>query len=192
MNSLKEMNPLLGKFIADVAQLVKEEKDEQIVTKKVAKRMEQFLDEKAVIPEAFKQPNPDKYTLYPLYIAPDNSFSIASAVWDVGQSTPVHDHGTWGVIGIVQGKEDEVHYEVSTKGEPLKKLMHRELHTGDVAVCCTSDQDVHQVSCASQVPCVGIHVYGGNIGEMKRHVYHPKTSEKRAVVTAWDPVPTSH
>ena len=168
MNSLKEMNPLLGKFIADVAQLVKEEKDEQIVTKKVAKRMEQFLDEKAVIPEAFKQPNPDKYTLYPLYIAPDNSFSIASAVWDVG------------------------HYEVSTKGEPLKKLMHRELHTGDVAVCCTSDQDVHQVSCASQVPCVGIHVYGGNIGEMKRHVYHPKTSEKRAVVTAWDPVPTSH
>lgn len=187
---MKEMNPLLGKFVEDVAKLVKVEKDEQIVTQKIAKRMEQLLREGDAIPEAFKQPNPHKYTLYPLYIAPDNSFSIASAVWDVGQSTPVHDHGTWGVIGIAQGKEDEVHYELSKNGGPLKKIMHRELHAGEVAVCCTSDQDVHQVSCASQVPCVGIHVYGGNIGEIKRHVYQPNTSEKKAVVTAWDPVPS--
>lgn len=186
---MQGMNPLLEIFIEDVARLVKDEKEEEIVTKKVAERMRELLKEEDVIPEQFKLPNLDKYTLYPLYISPDNCFSIASAVWDVGQLTPVHDHGTWGVIGIIQGKEDKVHYEVSSNGGPLKKLMHRELRTGDVAICCTSEQDVHQVSCASQVPCVGIHVYGGNIGELKRHVYDPETSEKNAIITAWDPVP---
>ena len=69
--------------------------------------------------------------------------------------------------------------------------MHRELHTGDVAVCCTSDQDVHEVACASNVPTVGIHVYGGNIGELERHVYDKTTGEEKTVVTAWDPVPAS-
>ena len=39
------------------------------------------------------------------------AFSIASAVWNVGQGTPVHGHETWGVVGIYCGVEVETRYE---------------------------------------------------------------------------------
>lgn len=188
MMALEEMHPRLREFIAFVNQVVKEQASESETTRKIAERLTELIKLEGVFPDAFKQPNPDKYTLYPVYIAPDDSFSIAAAVWDVGQKTPIHDHGTWGVIGLIQGEEIEVHYDVHAPGGP-KKIMERTLREGEVIVCCTSDRDVHEVACASDVPCVGIHVYGANIGAIERHVYDKATGEPRTVVTAWDPVP---
>lgn len=187
---VENMDPRLKSFIASIDQIVKTETDEQVITSKVAEEMKALMKHEGIIPEAYRKPNPTKYTLYPLYVAPDNSFSIASAVWDVGQSTPVHDHRTWGVIGIVQGEEYEAHYDFSPNTKPTK-VMERHLRKGDVAVCCTSDQDVHKVSCASSEPCVGIHVYGGNIGEIERGMYDLETGEVKTIVTSWDPVPTA-
>ena len=183
-----ELHPALKTFINGIEQVVEQGETEEVTTEKVAALMGKFLQEPAAIPENMKKPNSEKYTLYPLYIDEENRFSIASAVWDVGQSTPIHDHQTWGVIGIVQGKEDEVHYTIPTNGNPPELLERRVLQAGDVAVCCTSDQDIHQVSCASTIPCVGIHVYGANIGEIPRYMYDAATGEKKQVVTSWDPV----
>lgn len=187
--SSEMMSPALEKFVQGIEQIIQAETDEHIITKQVATLVESFLQDKSAIPENMKQPNPNKYTLYPLYIDPENRFSIASAVWDVGQATPIHDHQTWGVIGIVQGAENEVHFSIPGVGKQPEQLEKRVLKTGDVAICCTTDQDIHQVSCASSVPCVGLHVYGANIGEIKRYMYDAKTGERKETVTAWDPIP---
>ncbi|PWA05286.1 hypothetical protein DCC39_18200 [Pueribacillus theae] len=129
MNNLENMDPHFRRFVEKIDKVVKMETEEKTITSKVAEHMGDLLKHEDIIPEAYKKPNPDKYTLYPLYVAPDNSFSIASAVWDVGQSTPIHDHRTWGVIGIVQGEENEIHYEFSTNAQP-KKVMERQLKKG--------------------------------------------------------------
>src|SRR5690349_12130266 len=39
----------------------------------------------------------------PLYVEPDGSFSIVAVVWPPGHVTPIHDHTTWCVFGVVQG-----------------------------------------------------------------------------------------
>lgn len=187
--SSEMMSPALEKFVQGIEQIIQAETDEHIITKQVAALMESFLQDESAIPENMKQPNPNKYTLYPLYIDSGNRFSIASAVWDVGQATPIHDHQTWGVIGIVQGAENEVHFSIPAVGKQPEQLEKRVLKTGDVAICCMTDQDIHQVSCASSVPCVGLHVYGANIGEIKRYMYDAKTGERKEAVTAWDPIP---
>ncbi|MFC5588685.1 hypothetical protein ACFPRA_07295 [Sporosarcina soli] len=187
MITTDKMHPELKSFIEDLKVIIKDGESEEVITENVRSRIKRLLTDDGVIPAAYKIPNPDKYTLYPVYIAPDNSFCIASAVWDVGQSTPIHDHGTWGVIGIIQGNELEIHYDVDSKNE-LIAVQEREFQKGDTVVCCKSDRDLHKVQCVSSIPCVGIHVYGGNIGEMERHMYDPVTGNKRTVVTAWDTV----
>ena len=122
-----------------------------------------------------------------VWVAPDGAFSIAAAVWNVGQVTPVHDHGTWGVIGIYGGVEHEIRYRLAAQPGPgrLSLLSERDIAAGQVIVCCTSDQDIHRVSCGSNVPCVGIHVYGADIGTIPRHVYDPETGQARTFVSAW-------
>ena len=58
--------------------------------------------------------------------------------------------------------------------------------TGQVTVCCTTDDDVHSVVAEGAEPTVGIHVYGGNIGTLSRPAYDPETGETRWFASGWD------
>lgn len=50
------------------------------------------------------------YTRNLIYDAPDHSLSLYALVWLPGQWTPVHDHGSWGVVGVVEGVLEERSY----------------------------------------------------------------------------------
>ncbi|MGK9185321.1 cysteine dioxygenase family protein [Priestia filamentosa] len=179
----------LNSFIQDVEQIVQEGGSEDTLISKVTERMQQLLKSEKVLPDQYMQPQ-SKFALYPLYIAQDESFSIAVTVFDVGQSTPMHDHKTWGVIGVVQGVEHEIKYDrPSNESEPLTVLKDRYIQEGEIGTCCSSEQDLHKVECASSVPCVGIHVYGNNIGKIERDMYNPQTGAKKGTVTRWNTVP---
>jgi predicted metal-dependent enzyme (double-stranded beta helix superfamily) len=54
--------------------------------------------------------DPDHYARNLIYDAPDNSLSLYAVVWLPGQWTPVHDHGSWGVVGVVEGVLEERNY----------------------------------------------------------------------------------
>ena len=56
---------------------------------------------------------PGGYTRNLIYDAPDASLSLYALVWLPGQWTPVHDHGSWGVVGVLEGRFQEVLDEVA-------------------------------------------------------------------------------
>jgi len=184
------LHPDMERFVDDVAAIVRRGGGEEVVTARVAERLETLLGSAGVLDPRCTTPHVDNYVLYPVWVAPDGGFSVAAAVWNVGQVTPIHDHGTWGVIGIYRGVEHEVRYELQRgpTGHALRQLSERDIRAGHVIVCCTSDHDIHRVSCGSPVPCVGIHVYGADIGTLPRHVYDPATGQMRTFVSAWTPL----
>lgn len=176
-------------FIGDVTTITGSGSSEQEVTSRVAEALTRLLaQEDFRLPDEMIVPSEERYVMYPLYVAPDDSFSVASAVWNVGQSTPVHGHETWGVVGIYSGIEAEDNYAKPPADHtgPLT-VVERELRwePGQVTVCCTTDDDVHMVACGSDEPCVGIHVYGANIGTLSRRRYDPETGEVDWFVSTW-------
>ena len=50
------------------------------------------------------------YTRNLVFDARDESLSLYAIVWLPGQWTPVHDHGSWGVVGVVEGVLEERSY----------------------------------------------------------------------------------
>lgn len=54
--------------------------------------------------------SPEGYTRNLIYDAPDGSLSLYSIVWLPGQWTPVHDHGSWGLVGVLEGVLEERSY----------------------------------------------------------------------------------
>lgn len=90
-------------LIDDVAGIVATGGSEQTITAAVADVLSAALAPGLEVPAAARRPDPDRYVMHPLHIADDGSFSIAAAVWDVGQGTLVHGHETWGVVGIHSG-----------------------------------------------------------------------------------------
>jgi predicted metal-dependent enzyme (double-stranded beta helix superfamily) len=54
--------------------------------------------------------DPAHYARNLVHDAPDASLSLYCLVWLPGQWTPVHDHGSWGVVCIVDGVLEERSY----------------------------------------------------------------------------------
>lgn len=54
--------------------------------------------------------DPEHYSRNLVYDAPDGGLSLYVIVWQPGQWTPVHDHGSWGVVGVLDGVLEERSY----------------------------------------------------------------------------------
>ena len=54
--------------------------------------------------------DPAHYARNAVYLAPDRGLSLYALVWLPGQWTPVHDHGSWGVVGVLEGVLEERSY----------------------------------------------------------------------------------
>jgi 3-mercaptopropionate dioxygenase len=145
----------LQTFIDDVGRVVASTDGEHEITQRVAKRLSDLLASGYRLPVELTRPSPERHVTYPLYIAPDNSWSMASVVWDVGQQTPVHSHETWGVVGIYAGIEHEVRYlkpVAPTVCSALTPAGEELFGPGQVNICCTTDDDVHAVAAVGNEP----------------------------------------
>ncbi len=176
----------LESFIEELGVLVDRHPDEHELVELVADRLRAALADGIELPPSVTRPGLERYVMYPLHVDPAGRFSVASAVWNVGQGTPVHGHETWGVVGIHSGIEHELSFAKPTaEGQPLVQDGEESWHAGQVTVCCTTDDDVHQVDCEGDVPCVGIHVYGADIGNLPRRSYQPDSGEVSWFTSTW-------
>ena len=130
------------------------------------------------LPDEFAAPDPARYRQYLLYGDPLDRFSLVSFVWGPGQRTPVHDHLMWGLIGMLRGEEVSVPYVMDqghlTAGDP------GHLRPGMVDAVSPHIGDIHTVANAlADRPSISIHLYGGNIGGVRRHVFVPETGEAK-------------
>jgi predicted metal-dependent enzyme (double-stranded beta helix superfamily) len=124
------------------------------------------------LPAEFALPDPLRYRQFLLHCDPLERFSIVSFVWGAGQSTPIHDHTVWGLIGVLRGAEIGTRYEAGTGA--LRELGTERLETGEVEAVSPTIGDIHRVSNAYQDrPSISIHVYGANIGGVRRSSYLP-------------------
>jgi predicted metal-dependent enzyme (double-stranded beta helix superfamily) len=178
------IDPRLKRFTDSVAAAVSEDRSEAEIAAFVAARLRDLIAAPVSLPAGFTDPLEDRYAMYPVYVAADGSFSVVAAVWGLGQVTPIHDHLTWGVVGVISGVELERRYE-SRPGEPPRLVAENQIGAGDVVVCCRDGDDVHAVACGPDSKVVAIHVYGSDIGTAIRHVYDPETGEAKPFTSAW-------
>ena len=98
----------------------------------------------------------------------DDTVSIWHCRFDPGYTVPAHDHQMSATIGIYRGAEkNELYQRVANGG--LAKQREIVLRAGDVLQIHASD--IHAVSCASDVPCCGIHVYLGCLTAADRSLF---------------------
>jgi len=88
-----------------------------------------------------------------------------------GRRTPPHDHGTWAVILVLSGQEKNTLYrpeEAALRGAS-------EVTLGRGAILPMRGDTAHVAECVGDAPAIGLHVYGGDILELPRRMWHPET-----------------
>ncbi|OUJ13695.1 cysteine dioxygenase [Acetobacter sp. DsW_063] len=137
------------------------------------------------LPDVFAVPNPDRYSQYLLHCDPLERFSVVSFVWGPGQTTPLHDHRVWGLIGMLRGRESETQFRRNSRGT-FERVDVSFLEEGEVASLEPDVNDYHVVANALEDRAsVSIHVYGGNIGGVSRAVYDIETGEERPFISGY-------
>lgn len=168
----------LRHFVMEMTRWVNQTQDESTLLKEGRRLLSQLLRDDSWLPEAFAQPHPDHYVQYLLHCDPLERFSVVSFVWGPGHHTPVHDHTVWGLVGVLRGAERCEEFE--WRSEPDAKSPHQGLpvvrgcqhlmHPGDIDAVSPTLGDWHRVSNASdRGVSISIHVYGANIGAVRRH-----------------------
>ena len=117
--------------------------------------------------------DPDGYRCHILHAEPDGSFSVTAMVWRPGQVTPIHDHVTWCVFGVLQGVEYEELYTVSADGSHLAEVGTSQNPAGEVSGFAPPG-DIHRVRNVGDGVAVSLHVYGADItrlGSSVRRIY---------------------
>ena len=148
--------------------------------------MQKLVAQDDWLPEAMAQPHPQYYQQHLLYGDPLDRFSLVSFVWGPGQHTPVHNHTVWGVIGMLRGSECAQRYTQDADGHVQSTGEEETLRPGDIDVVSPSLGDIHLVRNAlSDQVSISIHLYGGNIGRIQRHVFVPGTGEVKNFISGY-------
>lgn len=169
----------LRQFLAGLTELLDQQPAEAALLERGEALLARLVAHDDWLPAELAEPHPEHYQQYLLHCDARQRFSVVSFVWGPGQRTPVHDHRVWGLIGMLRGAEDAQAYGRDSAGTLVPHGAPARLHPGQVEAVSPRIGDVHQVSNAlSDQVSISIHVYGGNIGAVKRAVYLADGSEK--------------
>lgn len=159
----------LREFVVAMTDLVARHPDERRVLAEGRTHLARLIAHDGWLPAAFAAPRADRYAQYLLHCDPLERFSVVSFVWGPGQRTPVHDHTVWGLVGLLRGAERCDEYAWAD-GRPQPTGRSHVMEPGDIEAVSPTVGDWHRVSAAlPDRASISIHVYGANIGAVKRH-----------------------
>ena len=174
------LDPLLPlrQFIADMTRLVSSTDSEPELLAQGRPLLARLLASADWLPEAYAHAEPGVYRQYLLYCDPMERFSVVSFVWGPGATTPVHDHTVWGLVGVLKGAEVCCEFEPDGADRVRATTTDHVLREGMIEAVSPTVGDWHQVRNAlTDTDSVSIHVYGGNIGSVRRHRVDPATGK---------------
>lgn len=194
MNALSTISHDLGlkrlsDFVADFAGLVDERPVESALIARGGRLLADLVSHDDWLPDAYAQPDPERYRQYLLHLDARDRFSVVSFVWGPGQATPVHDHRTWGLIGVLRGAEFSEHFVRDPEGAIRPAGPVRTVYPGKVEAVSPRIGDIHRVANAyDHKVSISIHVYGADIGKVERATFDRSGQEKR-FVSGYYPLP---
>ena len=96
-----------------------------------------------------------------LHADPEGRFHVLAVVFPEGTSSGVHHHGCWGVIGYLEGGDEETRYRaVADTGDAadLEETSRHVWHRGDITYLLPPDEGWHRVRNPGPGTAVSIHV----------------------------------
>lgn len=172
----------LRDFVVAFAKLVESASGEPDILREGSRLLKELVGVDDWLPDRYAQPSTAGYRQYLLHADSQERFSVVSFVWGPGQKSPIHDHTVWGMVGILRGAEFEQSYARTSDGGFVIDGPPVRLEKGEVTAVSPAIGDFHRVSNGlDDQPSTSIHVYGANIGAVRRSMYEPDGTSKTFV-----------
>ncbi len=133
-----------------------------------------------------KRDDPSGYARNAIHLGEEDGVSLFALVWRPGQWTPIHDHGTWGVVGVLEGVLEERNYV--PVGDTLDKNGEIDLQRGGITMLTPgavgtfvpNPDHIHMTGVADdRETAVSLHLYGRLLNNY--HFYDLETRSRELI-----------
>lgn len=168
--------PGLDELVAAVRSVVGRHADWRETARLVSDELARHLPPAEVLSPEERLGDPDGYRSHLLYSEPGGAFSVVALVWRPGQVTPIHDHVSWCVFGVIQGEEHEELFVLDEERGCLVETGANTNREGDVSGFAPPG-DIHRVRNVGDRTAISLHVYGTDVSRIgssvRRHYDQP-------------------
>jgi predicted metal-dependent enzyme (double-stranded beta helix superfamily) len=137
--------------------------------------------------------NQQPVSVYPneimLHRSPDRSFSILAYIWEPHSPSPVHDHGSWGIVGCLIQPVRERKYRRLDNGQvegfaELEETSSTVIEPGGISTVLPLNKGIHQMGAVNDQVAITVGVYGRSIRKGYTQFFDPS---KKTVIRAYSP-----
>ena len=131
----------------------------------IAERLKPLLATDGWLAPEHQLPGRDSYRQHLLHVSQCRRLSVVALVWLPGQRTPIHDHVSSCVVGVLRGVERETHYRLVERDgrRRLERVGTFEAPAGHVEALVPPGENIHSVAAVGTGKTISIHVYGADI-----------------------------
>lgn len=167
----------LDSFIVDATRVMQSSGDRQRIVDDLRPLLERLMRDPHLLAERYKRVGQNGLYRYHFHESPDGTLTINAPAFLRGRPTPIHDHLTWGVIGVYSGQQLTTRYRrVDDPGTPdttrLEVVANEVLGPGAIYPLLPPD-DLHRIETVSEEPGISIHILGADLRRQRRHVFEP-------------------
>ena len=159
----------LTDLVAAVRQAIDVRTDWTDTAELVAEQLREHLPGPGILTPEQRLGQPDRVAGHLLHAQSDGTFSVLGLVWRPGQTTRIHDHITWCVVGVLSGIEHEELFD-----EALNPIGTRDNPPGEVSGLAPPG-DIHRIRNVGDEIAISLHIYGTDItrvGSSARRYYN--------------------
>ncbi len=149
----------LQEFIQDVDGTVRGYPSESEILLHLKPVLEKLVSSPVSVPAKAFTPRKDRFAMNLLQMPEDEAYSIIGGIWHPGQTTPIHDHLTWALIGVYEGEEREALFRRTDDGSNPKLAKIQQV-----------SERVHKKGHVTVLGHTGRHSYDPATGEISKFV----------------------
>ena len=186
MTQAGEQPYAIDRFAEDVERIMGSGEEKDGVIAMVTPLLKRLMDDDRLLGDEYRVDLGEGRFRYEFFRSEDESLTITAPAFLPGRPTPVHDHLTWGVIGVYSGQQLTTRYrrrdDGSRPGRADLEVAESSVLTRGATYPLLPPDDIHRIEALGGEPGISIHVLGSDLRRQKRHIFHPESG----TVEDWD------
>lgn len=152
----------LYRFLTDLEDILENIHDDGNRLRAIAPLVRQLLNDSPWLLLSLLEPNPETgWEIMTLYDEPSFPLTIQLVAWAEGTISPIHNHGCWGLVALLNGREKNRFWQRNPQPQfpdRIQEVGEQILGVGDLI--CFLPSAIHQVEAMGDPATISFNLYG--------------------------------